>query len=82
MYRQALEFRTSHYFIAYVSTVFAIICGYHYEYENEIIVTKPITIEWPRSLLHVVVHWNLPMHFWLKKCRIFTNDSFLICKTI
>ncbi|KAL4135728.1 hypothetical protein QTP88_007323 [Uroleucon formosanum] len=67
MYKQALEFRTGHYFIAYASTVFAIVCGYHSEYNSEILVTRPLIMEWPRSLLHVVVHWNAPMHYWLKK---------------
>ncbi|KAE9525114.1 hypothetical protein AGLY_014528, partial [Aphis glycines] len=32
MYKQALEFRTGHYFVAYASTVFATVCGYHSEY--------------------------------------------------
>ncbi|KAF0752851.1 protein-serine O-palmitoleoyltransferase porcupine [Aphis craccivora] len=67
MYKQALEFRTGHYFVAYASTVFATVCGYHSEYNSEILVTRPLIMEWPRSLLHVVVHWNAPMHFWLKK---------------
>jgi len=67
MYKQALEFRTSHYFVAYASAVFAIICGYHSKYNSEILVTRPMTIEWPQSLLHVVVYWNTPMHYWLKK---------------
>jgi porcupine-like protein len=69
MYKQALEFRTGHYFVAYASSVFAIICGYHSQHSNEIIVTHPLTIELPKSLLHVVVHWNTPMHYWLKKCK-------------
>lgn len=69
MYKQALEFRTGHYFVAYASTVFTIICGYHNQYNNEIVVTHPMTIELPKSLLRVVVHWNTPMHYWLKKCK-------------
>lgn len=67
MYKQALEFRTGHYFVAYASTVFATVCGYHSENNSEILVTHPLVMEWPRSLLHVVVHWNAPMHYWLKK---------------
>ena len=30
-------------------------------------VTQPHNIEIPRSLVEVVVSWNLPMHSWLKK---------------
>lgn len=71
MYKQALEFRTGHYFIAYASSVFTIVCGYHCDYNSEILVTNPLTIEWPQSLLQVVVHWNRPMHYWLKKCKFF-----------
>lgn len=74
MYKQALEFRTGHYFVAYASAVFAIICGYN----NEILVTRPLSVEWPQSLLHVVIHWNAPMHYWLKKCKLFLNILFLV----
>lgn len=67
MYKQALEFRTGHYFISYMSTVFVVVCGYN----SEILVTLPIAIEWPQSLLNVVIYWNVPMHHWLKKCKSF-----------
>jgi porcupine-like protein len=30
-------------------------------------VTQPHNIEVPRSLVEVVVSWNMPMHAWLKK---------------
>lgn len=69
MYKKALEFRTGHYFVAYASTVFAIICGYHNDDKNEIFIIRPLTIEWPQSLLHVVIDWNAPIHLWLKKCK-------------
>lgn len=75
MYKQALEFRTGHYFIAYISTVFAMVCGYHREDNSEISVTQPMFIEWPKSLLNVVVHWNAPMHNWLKKCLLFIKTQ-------
>ena len=29
-------------------------------------IVKPIDIEIPRSLVDVVVNWNIPMHYWLK----------------
>ena len=28
--------------------------------------TKPLSIEFPRSLVDVVIVWNMPMHEWLK----------------
>ncbi|CAH8831977.1 unnamed protein product [Trichobilharzia szidati] len=31
------------------------------------VVTRPWSIEFPRSLVEVVIHWNLPMHTWLKQ---------------
>lgn len=67
MYKQALKFRMSHYFICYMSAVFTMICGYHLENKSDILITKPIAIEFPQSLLQAVVYWNLPMNFWLKK---------------
>ena len=33
-------------------------------------ITKPWQIEFPRSLVDVVVAWNIPMHQWLK-CYVF-----------
>jgi len=35
-------------------------------------VTSPLQIEFPRSLVEVVINWNVPMHTWLKTCNIFT----------
>lgn len=32
-------------------------------------ITKPWVIEMPRSLVDVVVYWNLSMHYWLKTCK-------------
>ncbi|RTG89227.1 O-palmitoleoyl transferase [Schistosoma bovis] len=32
-----------------------------------IVVTRPLFIELPRSLVEVVIYWNLPMHTWLKQ---------------
>lgn len=31
-------------------------------------IVRPIDIELPRSLVQVVVSWNIPMHTWLKLC--------------
>lgn len=32
-----------------------------------VVVTRPLFIEFPRSLVEVVIYWNLPMHTWLKQ---------------
>lgn len=32
-------------------------------------ITRPWLIELPRSLVDVVVSWNLSMHYWLKTCK-------------
>lgn len=32
-------------------------------------VTRPLSVELPRSLVEVVTNWNLPMHNWLKTCK-------------
>jgi hypothetical protein len=33
-------------------------------------VTEPHNIEVPRSLAEVVISWNIPMHKWLKQCKL------------
>jgi len=71
-YRDAMSFRASHYFVSFMSEASAIAAGFgghvvgtqllwHYS------VTQPHNIEVPRSLVEVVVSWNLPMHRWLKQ---------------
>jgi len=70
-YRDAMSFRASHYFVSFMSEASVIAAGFgahslgthilwHYT------VTQPHNIEVPRSLVEVVVSWNLPMHRWLK----------------
>ncbi|KAL3315978.1 hypothetical protein Ciccas_005386 [Cichlidogyrus casuarinus] len=36
-------------------------------------IVHPLTIEFPRSLVQVVVHWNISMHIWLKNCTFERN---------
>lgn len=67
-YRDALSFRCSHYFISFLSQAVMITAGFSTETE----ITKPFLIEFPRSLVEVVVAWNIPMHNWLKM-YIFKN---------
>ncbi|XP_044741987.1 protein-serine O-palmitoleoyltransferase porcupine [Chrysoperla carnea] len=61
VYRDAFLFRTSHYFISHLSKAISITSGYHYTD-----VVHITAIEFPKSLSQVVVHWNIPMHRWLK----------------
>ncbi|XP_014256500.1 protein-serine O-palmitoleoyltransferase porcupine [Cimex lectularius] len=62
IYRNAMSFRVSHYFVSYVSETSALFSGY----VKRIDVSKPMSIEIPHSLVEVVVYWNLPLHRWLK----------------
>ncbi|KAJ1530547.1 hypothetical protein ONE63_005435 [Megalurothrips usitatus] len=67
-YRDALSFRSSHYFVSFVSEASAVVSGFGRNSDDDwnIPVTKPHLIEIPRSLVQVVVYWNMPMHHWLK----------------
>ena len=69
-YRDAMSFRASHYFVSYVSEATAVAGGLGYCMDqnnwNGMLVAQPINIEVPRSLVDVVVSWNMPMHSWLK----------------
>ncbi|KAJ8683177.1 hypothetical protein QAD02_018969 [Eretmocerus hayati] len=62
-FRDALGFRTSHYFISFTSSALLLTGGYSL---TNTLVTKPLEIEVPRSLVQVVISWNIPMHNWLK----------------
>ncbi|XP_076177852.1 protein-serine O-palmitoleoyltransferase por isoform X2 [Ptiloglossa arizonensis] len=62
-YRDALSFRTSHYFISYIASTVLLLGGFPHLLT---IIVKPLKVEFPRSLVQVVICWNLPMHFWLK----------------
>ncbi|KAG8197226.1 hypothetical protein JTE90_011380 [Oedothorax gibbosus] len=60
-YRDALSFRSSHYFVSYLSEATGTTSGL-----RSLTVSAASEIEIPRSLVEVVVWWNVPMHFWLK----------------
>lgn len=65
-YFVALQFRTSHYFICFLTE--ASFCFWGLEMK----VAKPFSIEVPRSLVDVVVCWNIPFHTWIRK-YVFKN---------
>lgn len=71
-YRDALIFRCSHYFISFMSSAALLISGIDCETTSEVLgyqVTKPFDIELPRSLIPVVISWNIPIHLWIKTCE-------------
>lgn len=76
-YRDAQAFRMSHYFVSSLSIMSMISAGFGLtnDCHSELQVTKPFFIELPRSLVQVVIYWNMPMHQWLK------NYVFKACQT-
>lgn len=67
-YRDAMSYRFSHYFVIFLSQSMMLMGGYQEE-NNKVLgytITKPWQIEVPRSLVGVVVVWNISMHRWLK----------------
>lgn len=67
-YRDAQAFRMSHYFVSIMSVVSMTSAGFGLtnDCHSELNITKPMLIELPRSLVQVVIFWNMPMHQWLK----------------
>lgn len=37
-------------------------------------VTKPLDVELPRSLIPVVISWNIPIHHWVKTCKFILRN--------
>ncbi|XP_058122008.1 protein-serine O-palmitoleoyltransferase porcupine [Anopheles ziemanni] len=77
-YGRALSFRTSHYFIAYLSqsSMLAAAADWSRADDDRSLmvpvsslyrVSSPLAVEFPRSLVQVVTAWNIPMHLWLKR---------------
>ncbi|XP_027196724.2 protein-serine O-palmitoleoyltransferase por [Dermatophagoides pteronyssinus] len=63
-YSIAIQFHYSHYFICYLGQSMFDLWKFDQQQQQ---ITKPLSIEWPRSLVDVVVAWNIPMHQWLKR---------------
>lgn len=76
-FKMALTFRTSHYFISYLSEMGMILAGYKDPGSNRwsYPIVHPLKVEFPSSLVSVVTNWNIPMHMFLKKCK----QKFLSC---
>ncbi|XP_051914089.1 protein-serine O-palmitoleoyltransferase porcupine-like [Hippocampus zosterae] len=65
-YENTVSFHFSNYFVAYLSETTTILAGAGFTEEKDNIkwdltVSKPLNIEFPRSMVEVVTSWNLPM---------------------
>ncbi|RCN48027.1 MBOAT family protein [Ancylostoma caninum] len=58
-YFTAQSFRTSHYFVSFLSQGLLALSGLR------LAVSSPLSVEFPRSLVEVVIAWNIPMHRYL-----------------
>lgn len=74
-YMDALLFRISHYFVMTLSAMCFLSSGIMNQDDQKDVcltslhtnITKPSLIEFPRSILGIVVNWNISMHKFLKK---------------
>lgn len=81
-YRDALSFRTSHYFVSYIASALLVLGGFPLSSST---IVKPLYIEFPRSIVQVVIYWNIPMHYWLKTCMykiLIWNRIFIMTKNL
>uniref|UniRef100_A0A914VHJ0 Protein-serine O-palmitoleoyltransferase porcupine n=1 Tax=Plectus sambesii TaxID=2011161 RepID=A0A914VHJ0_9BILA len=62
-FRDAQSYRSSHYFVSFIAEAYVLLAGFDF---GKTVVTSPLHIELPRSLVETVVHWNVPMHRWLR----------------
>ncbi|CAH1103396.1 unnamed protein product [Psylliodes chrysocephalus] len=72
-YKEALSFRTSHYFVSFLSEASMLAAGlknikiWNEPNKWQYKIVDPLKIELPTALATVVTHWNKPMHDFLKK---------------
>jgi hypothetical protein len=55
-----------------MSVACLILSGIEYRTSSDLLgyqVTRPLDIELPRSLVPVVISWNIPIHLWIKNCK-------------
>ena len=81
-WQDAMSYRFSHYFITFLSQTLMLLAGF-----NDQMITsrfwgyqlvRPWLIEVPRSLVQVVVQWNIATHNWLKTCKFFKLHTVLL----
>ena len=76
-YESAVSFRFSNYFVGFLSEATATLAGTGFTKEKDhlewdLMVSKPLNVELPRSMVEVVTSWNLPMSCWLNN-YVFKN---------
>ncbi|KAL2103692.1 hypothetical protein ACEWY4_000560 [Coilia grayii] len=69
-YENTLSFHFSNFFVSYLSETTATLAGSGFTEEKEnlkwdLTVAKPLSVEFPRSMVEVVTSWNQPMSRWL-----------------
>ncbi|XP_063063751.1 protein-serine O-palmitoleoyltransferase porcupine-like [Engraulis encrasicolus] len=69
-YENTLSFHFSNFFVSYLSETTATLAGAGFTVEKEnlkwdLTVAKPLSVEFPRSMVEVVTSWNQPMSSWL-----------------
>nr|CAJ81389.1 porcupine homolog [Xenopus tropicalis] len=69
-YENTSSFHFSNYFVGFLSEVTAMLSGAGFSEEKDHIrwdltVSRPLSVELPRSMVEVVTSWNLPMSHWL-----------------
>uniref|UniRef100_A0A8C5PH84 Protein-serine O-palmitoleoyltransferase porcupine n=1 Tax=Leptobrachium leishanense TaxID=445787 RepID=A0A8C5PH84_9ANUR len=69
-YENASSFHFSNYFVGFLSEVTALLSGAGFSEEKDHVewdlsVSRPLSVEIPRSMVEVVTSWNLPMSHWL-----------------
>nr|XP_033779236.1 protein-serine O-palmitoleoyltransferase porcupine isoform X1 [Geotrypetes seraphini]XP_033779242.1 protein-serine O-palmitoleoyltransferase porcupine isoform X1 [Geotrypetes seraphini]XP_033779249.1 protein-serine O-palmitoleoyltransferase porcupine isoform X1 [Geotrypetes seraphini]XP_033779256.1 protein-serine O-palmitoleoyltransferase porcupine isoform X1 [Geotrypetes seraphini] len=69
-YESAVSFHFSNYFVGFLSEGTATLAGAGFSEEKENVkwnlrVSRPLNVEFPRSMVEVVTSWNLPMSQWL-----------------
>ncbi|XP_015240186.1 PREDICTED: protein-serine O-palmitoleoyltransferase porcupine-like [Cyprinodon variegatus] len=70
-YENAVSFHFSNYFVGHLSEGTSMLAGAGFTEEKDKVhwdmsVVKPLSVEMPRSMVLVVVSWNIPMSQWLK----------------
>ncbi|XP_032420739.1 protein-serine O-palmitoleoyltransferase porcupine-like [Xiphophorus hellerii] len=70
-YENAVSFHFSNYFVGHLSEGTSMLAGVGFTEEKDNIqwnmrIVKPLSVEMPRSMVLVVISWNIPMSQWLK----------------
>uniref|UniRef100_A0A5F8GY02 Protein-serine O-palmitoleoyltransferase porcupine n=1 Tax=Monodelphis domestica TaxID=13616 RepID=A0A5F8GY02_MONDO len=77
-YESAISFHFSNYFVGFLSEGTTTLAGAGFTEEKDhlcwdLTVSRPLSVELPRSMVEVVTSWNLPMSHWLNS-YVFKNS--------